>query len=100
MMFPRLAALGILLQFGTDLDSEAGRVVEARAHQLLEAGTAVIRLQRLVGEAQQQGLAAARFEDLVIEGRGERESSLTTEMIRCMALRLLTKPSASSRSVR
>lgn len=90
MVLPGPAALYVLLQLGADLHRQRRRIPELGPHQLLEAGAAVVRLQRLVGQTQQQGLAAARLEDLVIEGGGERESRRTTEMIRCMALRLLT----------
>ncbi len=72
MVLPRLTALGILFQLGADLDSETLRVAKARAHQLLEAGAAVVGLHRLVFNSQQQGFAAARLEDLVVE-RGGRE---------------------------
>ncbi len=89
VVLPGAAALGILFELGADLHHQGRGVAQPGAHQLLEAGAAVVRLQRLVGDAQQQGLAAARLDDLVIEGGGERASSRTTETIRCMALRLL-----------
>ncbi len=70
VVLPGPAALGILLELGADLHHQGRGVTQPGAHQLLEAGAAVVRLQRLVGDAQQQGLAAARLEDLVIEGGG------------------------------
>ncbi|MNC21482.1 hypothetical protein D3C75_694620 [compost metagenome] len=74
VVLPGPAALYVLLQLGADLHRQGRRIPELGPHQLLEAGAAVVRLQRLVGQTQQQGLAAARLEDLVIEGGGrERE---------------------------
>ena len=69
VVLPGPAALDVLLQLGADLHRQGGWIAELGPHQLLEAGAAVVRLQRLVGQTQQQGLAAARLEDLVIEGR-------------------------------
>ncbi|EHI52028.1 hypothetical protein IYQ_13688 [Aeromonas salmonicida subsp. salmonicida 01-B526] len=53
------------------------------------SGAAILRLQRLVREAQQQGIAAARLENFVVERGGDRASRRATETMRCMALRLL-----------